>query len=1211
MKTITNFEQLRGQVKECLDLYLSSFGVVTNKKFLCPVHSEKSPSASVVPGINLVHCFGCQGTWDIFDLAAIKEGKPLTGRGFLTDNLMYLAKKFGIPIPELDISDEELYEIQSLRAYAQASRIIQSANSSDQVSKKLKEYMWPADVISKIGIGSVNSYSDYIDQMTNRYGHALEFLTEIDLAGKDGKQHLIFQPQNLIYTIRDEDGNPIAFAARNLNYESETEAYKKQVIDIAAKNLPKEEETSLLDALWRPRKYINSRTTKLFEKKKVLFNFSEAKKSSNKQVVVFEGQPDAVTIYAGGIKSAVACCGTAFTLEHLEMCIKNGIKRIVLVFDPDLGGEKGTKKFIETLSQYGDHPGLDIIMVQMPQGTDDPDAYVRSFGSLRAGVKEFLKLPQTDLFSWKIREAIDQGADPVTICNDTVPLIINQPNDLLRLTMADRLAIAADIPKEFVRREVLRRIDEGESKLAEEKHLLAIDVAKSLTKDPTRMATILASAVSRIEVIDSKKIGYDPTLIMQHTQRTLDKMRSAVDTKELVTGYELLDSLMGGIPKEGAMVSVPGKPFHGKALTLDSKIKTNDGWVLMKDIKIGDKVASVDGASSIVTGIYPQGIEETYRVTFSDGRSVDCSGNHLWKVHFVHQYSEGYEDQIKNGWHVFTTDAIRTFCLNSSNKNHSRTVFVPTINGEFGNDNILPVDPWLLGVLLGDGGLTNFTPTITSNDPYIIDKIKSIVKPMDLYVVSDKSSMGYRISNPINNRVNSNKLTQALKSLEVMGKSSADKFIPKEYLESNRSNRLALLQGLVDTDGFVSKDCQVSYTSVSLQLAKDVQYLVWSLGGTSKISDRIPKCKYKGVLVEGLKAYTVSIMLEDRESIASLPRKKERLTPRVHMPRLSIVSIEPIGKQLTQCITVSHASKLFVTNDFVVTHNSIWFDNLIVRILTNNDNAQVMLHHVDDASLMRIPRILGVMSGIPSRKIMKAGASMSELGGEEFEESYIKAETQLLKWVEEERLILADQSLLSNDLTALEGWVKQIRRRHPDKHMVVIGDNFHLFTIPGFEEGENKVREMSRFISSMPTKYGLTTIFSMELPKGVLSPGVRPRYTDSKNSGGISFDSKVNMGIYQEMQDLPESQLTWLDSKYMENMVGPNGEVIIREIPMPIIEVIIDKNKVTGTKKTIYYRLEPNSGIITECSSSEQYEFQERASNNKGNKSYAESNRAF
>jgi hypothetical protein len=102
---------------------------------------------------------------------------------------------------------------------------------------------------------------------------------------------------------------------------------------------------------------------------------------------------------------------------------------------------------------------------------------------------------------------------------------------------------------------------------------------------------------------------------------------------------------------------------------------------------------------------------------------------------------------------------------------------------------------------------------------------------------------------------------------------------------------------------------------------------------------------------------------------------------------------------------------------------------------------------------------------------------------------------------------------LIGSLPAHERWIKEIRRRNSHGSFISVGDNFHLFDMPGMEPGEGKVREMSKFIAGLPTKHGITTMFTMELPKDILKPGTRPKYTDSKNSGGIPIDSKVNMNV--------------------------------------------------------------------------------------------------
>src|ERR1035437_4326542 len=479
MSTLIQFDEVREEIKGFLPQYLSKFGIDARdrKRFSClnPTHADRHPSCSVIPGSTVFHCFSCGFTGDIFDAAAAKENKPLSGRGFVTDNLLYLAKTFGVNMPELDLSDEELLLIETRRAYAQAARIItqQPEERSELIAAKLKSYMWSEDVIQQIGIGSVKSYAEYWKRMTEDHGHSPEFLKSINLDAKG-----IFSPHCLIYTIRDEHGSPIAFSARNLNFAEENAVYKVKRAAIEARDdLNEEERTVEARKLWEPRKYINSAETVLFQKRCVLFNFNQAKKSSHKTIQVFEGNADAVTIFAGGIKTAVATCGTAFTQEHLEMVIAAGITKIVLVFDPDKGGKEGTARFVKLLEECGSLPCLEVEIIVMP-GTSDPDAYVRAFGDLRVGVSEFRKLVRTDLFTWKLRKEVEEGGDPYEIVNRTLPTIVNVPANMKRLEMADRLAEATGLNREFVQRELLRLLDTNEMKVEEE--LAAIADRKSV-----------------------------------------------------------------------------------------------------------------------------------------------------------------------------------------------------------------------------------------------------------------------------------------------------------------------------------------------------------------------------------------------------------------------------------------------------------------------------------------------------------------------------------------------------------------------------------------------------------------------------------------------------------------------------------------------------------------------------------------------------------
>ena len=260
-------------------------------------------------------------------------------------------------------------------------------------------------------MGSVTSYDDYMHRMTSSYGHKKAFLRDVDLDRKS-----LFNENNLIYTVKDEHGSPVGFAARDLRYEDKQEAYEKKLEALKANFASDEKALAAEKAkLFKPRKYNNSAESELvegsdgrretrpkntiFKKGSRLFNFDLAKKATP-PLEVFEGQPDCVTAFAGGMKNATAIGSTHFTAEHLDLILNADppIKHLVFTLDADEAGEKGTDSFVNLLEEkLGGHPGLKVEIRVMPDGSDDPDRFIPSLG-----MKAFRELPKEDLFSWKI-----------------------------------------------------------------------------------------------------------------------------------------------------------------------------------------------------------------------------------------------------------------------------------------------------------------------------------------------------------------------------------------------------------------------------------------------------------------------------------------------------------------------------------------------------------------------------------------------------------------------------------------------------------------------------------------------------------------------------------------------------------------------------------------------------------------------------------------
>jgi hypothetical protein len=181
--------------------------------------------------------------------------------------------------------------------------------------------------------------------------------------------------------------------------------------------------------------------------------------------------------------------------------------------------------------------------------------------------------------------------------------------------------------------------------------------------------------------------------------------------------------------------------------------------------------------------------------------------------------------------------------------------------------------------------------------------------------------------------------------------------------------------------------------------------------------------------------------------------------------------------------------------------------------------------------------------------------------------------------VENELFIPEDISTLAPTLPALENRIKAFRQKYPERKLVVIGDNFHLYDLPGSQDGESKTRNMSMFVKGLCNKYHTTIMMTMELPKSALLPGVRPRVRAIKGTSGIAYDSSLNIGVYNDSKDFNESAKL-IDLRPTE--YDPSTGYI--PYHRPILELVFDKSKVNSFDGVIYFRMEPRSGRMDECS---------------------------
>ena len=383
---------------------------------------------------------------------------------------------------------------------------------------------------------------------------------------------------------------------------------------------------------------------------------------------------------------------------------------------------------------------------------------------------------------------------------------------------------------------------------------------------------------------------------------------------------------------------VPLAYMRGRAQPVTSKVLTLAGFQPIGSLQIGDYVIGSNGRPTRVDGVFPQGIKEVYNVTCTDGAFTRCCGEHLWSVHTRDEHRRGRKPRV-----LQTQEMIgKLRCA------HNHRYELPLLSRpvEFPTREV-PMQPYALGLLLGDGCLSGLTTTrFATADVELVDALQESVPGIE---IRHKSGVEYVLNKLGRRRGPSlNPVTAALRTLGLWGTRSGTKFVPDCYLLNTTEVRLAVLQGLLDTDGGPvvqdGRTCRIHYCTTSPQLRDDVLFLVRSLGGVAMCRTRVASGRKPG-LANGrpipyrADSYVLDIRLPERLRPFRLRRKVLRYkNAGSGRPMRYLHAIEPDGMEETVCIHVAAKDSLYVTDNFILTHNTL---NQAVIILDEGQNTTV------------------------------------------------------------------------------------------------------------------------------------------------------------------------------------------------------------------------------------------------------------------------------
>ena len=451
----------------------------------------------------------------------------------------------------------------------------------------------------------------------------------------------------------------------------------------------------------------------------------------------------------------------------------------------------------------------------------------------------------------------------------------------------------------------------------------------------------LLATVLKVEFGVEVEINVDATAI----KAELDKRVFSQDfaTTSIARRLQLCVAGLNDPSKPMASLLLTGATGTGKGTLVNERIPvfTEDGsmsWKRAGDLVPGDKVFDQYGCPETVLGVFPQPVQDVYRVHLSDGRSLVTDGPHLWGVYPTKR------DRALGMVAMSTQTLMKRLSQRKTQTRSKMRLSVPMNRAVQWPERELSVDPYAVGVMIADGCLTATVKalTISSDDEFIISKFAQLIGSdyyRSIHAHKDRKNGGnYNWVFPTGEKIgNKNRLIQKASVIAsfdgLMDRYSKERFIPDEYMVASVKQRWDLVQGLFDCDGTIqSKDggrYNVSYSTSSERLAYQIQELLLSLGVISTVtySDRD---NGQGSVSREFTVHVRSANV-DKHRFFSLPRKLEiteraALSPRKHTwdyDYVDIVRVEKLDRQeATVCIYVDHPEHLYQAGDFIVTHNT-------------------------------------------------------------------------------------------------------------------------------------------------------------------------------------------------------------------------------------------------------------------------------------------------
>ncbi|AFM04765.1 replicative DNA helicase [Bernardetia litoralis DSM 6794] len=569
------------------------------------------------------------------------------------------------------------------------------------------------------------------------------------------------------------------------------------------------------------------------------------------------------------------------------------------------------------------------------------------------------------------------------------------------------------------------------------------------TKDAFELLDETQSELFEITEDNVRKRTSDMASVYLNTLKDLEeKRKNKTGITGIQSGFTALDRITAGWQRSDLII-LAARPGMGKAQPLDAKLLSQNGWKTMGEIKKNDFLAGSDGKFYQVKDVFPQGNKPIYKVTFEDNTSTECCEEHLW---ITFQQSE-------NKLAVRSLQEIKNTLLTDAGKpNH----YIPMIMPIQWEDKKLPLSSYLVGLFVTNENQTSF---LANKEAF------SFVN-----TTSEKMAETYE------------KLQHAFGNKMV--NFSEEPFIPQEYLWASVRQRTELLNGMLAFSGRLDKDCKGKYKTDSSRLKNDFIFLIRSLGGMVWFKEKQNE--------KGENYFYLEFELP--ASLSDLETGRDTTTNNSLSPLFKyITKIDFIGNKEAACIKIDSSDSLYVTDDFILTHNTAFVLSALANAAVKYDHC-VAIFSLEMSAEQLLTRMMSSEAEVESQKLRNGSIADHEW------EQLVHRTTQLSA----SKIFIDDTPAIT--MLELRAKARRLKSQH-NLDMIVI-DYLQLMSGDAGKGGGNREQEIagiSRALKQLAKELDVPVMALSQLSRAVETRGgdKKPMLSDLRESGCLVAETQI------------------------------------------------------------------------------------------------------